>query len=149
MWFDWETDFEARLLLESEMNLLCRDFEPRAFFPSVYSLPWITKLTETYCRVWKDEKERKGSFDTNMFRENENRISWLKVKKETRDMEKEKFYIRDERFIKFFLSLISNLLFKGRLVSFDSSNKLLNIYVSPYFLRKILSTFRQKAADRN
>lgn len=64
-------------------------------------------------------------------------------------MEKEKFYIRDERFIKFFLSLISNLLFKGRLVSFDSSNKLLNIYVSPYFLRKILSTFRQKAADRN
>lgn len=64
-------------------------------------------------------------------------------------MEKEKFYIRDERFIKFFLSLISNLLFKGRLVSFDSSNKLLNIYVSPYFLRKILSTFRQEAADRN
>lgn len=150
MWFDWETNFEARLLLESEMNLLCCDFEPRPFFPSVYSLPWITRLTETYNRLWKDEKRRKSSFDPNMFREMKIRCRGLTWEKRREIWKRrEKFYIRDERFTKFFLSLISNLLFKRSLVSFDSSNKLLNIYVSLYFLRKIPSTFRQKPTDRN
>lgn len=88
MWFDWETNFEARLLLESEMNLLCCDFEPRPFFPSVYSLPWITRLTETYNRLWKDEKRRKSSFDPNMFRE-------MKIR--CRGLTWEKRYERGER----------------------------------------------------